>query len=289
MPQNWKIIATRGPNADLFIWNLARHPAFPSDTQKATSQICPQGVCIGHTKEGYAMEWSPCQEGMLLSGSEDTKIMLWDTGAAFAKHSAPGTPIRPLKSFTAHTDIVEDVGWHAQDPNLMGSVGDDQFLYIWDVREERKPVQSVAEAHPSDVNCLAFHPKQEFILATGGADASVAIWDMRNMSTPMNILRGHSDQVFKLEWSPSNESILASCAADRRVALWDLARIGEAQSAAEAEDGPPELLFLHGGHTSKVSDFSWNSNKDFEWTIASVSDDNLLQIWNPARDFYVDE
>jgi hypothetical protein len=25
-------------------------------------------------------------------------------------------------------------------------------------------------------------------------------------------------------------------------------------------DGPPELLFVHGGHTAKVSDFSWNPN-----------------------------
>ena len=32
------------------------------------------------------------------------------------------------------------------------------------------------------------------------------------------------------------------------------------QSAEEAEDGPAELLFIHGGHTSKVNDISWNPN-----------------------------
>ena len=56
------------------------------------------------------------------------------------------------------------------------------------------------------------------------------------------------------------------------------------QSVEDAEDGPPELLFLHGGHTSKVSDFSWNSNE--EWTIASVSEDNVLQIWSMAEEIY---
>jgi histone-binding protein RBBP4 len=40
------------------------------------------------------------------------------------------------------------------------------------------------------------------------------------------------------------------------------------QTAKEAEDGPPELLFLHGGHTTKVNDFLWNPND--EWAIASV-------------------
>ena len=289
MPQNSNIIASRGPNDDIFIWDLARHPAFPSNIGNASSQIAPQGVCRGHTKEGYALEWSPRQEGKLLSGAEDNKVILWDTTAAFTRNSAPATEVRPVKTFNAHTDIVEDVGWHCQDPHLLGSVGDDHFLFLWDAREESKPVLCVTEAHPSDVNCLAFHPKQEFVLATGGADSTVAIWDMRNISKPMSILRGHSDQVFKLEWSPSNESILASCSADRRVALWDLARIGETQSEAETGDGPSELLFLHGGHTSKVSDFSWNTNRDFEWTIASVSDDNVLQIWNPARDIYTED
>lgn len=67
--------------------------------------------------------------------------------------------------------------------------------------------------------------------------------------------------------------------------LW--ARIGEEQSPEDAEDGPPELLFIHGGHTSKISDFSWNGNDD--WVIASVAEDNILQIWQMAENIYQDE
>lgn len=90
-----------------------------------------------------------------------------------------------------------------------------------------------------------------------------------------------------MEWAPFNESILASCSADRRVAIWDLSRIGMEQTVEDAEDGPPELLFLHGGHTSKVSDISWNAND--EWTLASVSEDNVLQVWNMAEEIYAEE
>lgn len=35
--------------------------------------------------------------------------------------------------------------------------------------------------------------------------------------------------------------------------MWDLSKIGEEQSPEDAEDGPPELLFIHGGHTAKIS------------------------------------
>ena len=48
------------------------------------------------------------------------------------------------------------------------------------------------------------------------------------------------------------------------------------QAPEDAEDGPPELLFIHGGHTSKVSDFAWNSLDD--WVLASVAEDNILQV-----------
>lgn len=66
-----------------------------------------------------------------------------------------------------------------------------------------------------------------------------------------------------------------------------LLHTGAEQSPEDSEDGPPELLFLHGGHTSKVSDFSWNA-KD-PWTIASVAEDNVLQVWNIAEEIYAQD
>ena len=53
-------------------------------------------------------------------------------------------------------------------------------------------------------------------------------------------------------------------------------QIGEEQSEEDAADGPPELMFAHAGHTSKISDFSWNDSES--WCIASVSEENVLQV-----------
>ena len=82
--------------------------------------------------------------------------------------------------------------------------------------------------------------------------------------------------LLQVQWSPHNETILASSGTDRRLHVWDLSKIGEEQSAEDAEDGPPELLFIHGGHTAKISDFSWNPNDP--WVICSVSEDNIMQV-----------
>jgi histone-binding protein RBBP4 len=44
------------------------------------------------------------------------------------------------------------------------------------------------------------------------------------------------------------------------------------------------LQFVHGGHTSKVSDFSWCETED--WFVASVAEDNILQVWQMAENIY---
>lgn len=57
-----------------------------------------------------------------------------------------------LFDFKAHEGVVEDVAWHMSHEYLFGSVGDDQYLLIWDLRSPSasKPIQSVV-AHSMEV------------------------------------------------------------------------------------------------------------------------------------------
>lgn len=57
-------------------------------------------------------------------------------------------------------------------------------------------------------------------------------------------------------------SVLFVGSTDRLIRIYDLSLVGSEQESDEAEDGPPELLFVHGGHGGGVSDFDWNPLKD---------------------------
>jgi len=52
------------------------------------------------------------------------------------------------------------------------------------------------------------------------------------------------------------------------------------QTPEDAEDGPPELLFMHGGHTNRVSDIGWNLCDP--WVMCSAAEDNIIQVWQPV-------
>ncbi|KAM4796569.1 histone-binding protein RBBP4 isoform 2-T2 [Rhinophrynus dorsalis] len=279
--QNHLVIASvQLPNDD------AQFDASHYDSEKGD----PSGECNpdlrlrGHQKEGYGLSWNPNLSGNLLSASDDHTICLWDISAV----SKEGKVVDAKTIFTGHTAVVEDVSWHLLHESLFGSVADDQKLMIWDTRSNNtsKPSHSV-DAHTAEVNCLSFNPYSEFILATGSADKTVALWDLRNLKLKLHSFESHKDEIFQVQWSPHNETILASSGTDRRLNVWDLSKIGEEQSPEDAEDGPPELLFIHGGHTAKISDFSWNPNEP--WVICSVSEDNIMQVWQMAENIYNDE
>ena len=259
------MIATKSPSANVLVFDYTKHPSFPTDA------ICrPQHRCLGHTLEGYGLSWNPVKEGILLSGSDDGSVCIWDVREG-------GLEVAALHTWSAaHSSVVEDVDWHNKEGDIFATVGDDSCLRIWDQRTSMQ-TNFVENAHKSDVNCVSFNPISEFLLATGGTDRNVTCWDLRNLSRKLFDLEGHQSGVYQINWAPFNESVLASCGTDRRVHIWDLSRLGNEQSAEDAEDGPPELLFVHGGHTAKVSDFSWNCHD--QWVLASVSEDNILQVW----------
>lgn len=147
------------------------------------------------------------------------------------------------------------------------------------------------DAHSKEINAVAFNPEKTFLLATGSSDTNVSLWDMRNLSSssacPTHTMSGHKSEVIQLAWNNFNSAILASSACDRRVVVWDLDRIGAEQSEEDALDGPPELLFIHGGHTNRVPDVSWSAH--MPWTVASVAEDNVCQVWAMAGEVYGEE
>eukprot|EP00516_Mucochytrium_quahogii_P007681 CAMPEP_0203754246 /NCGR_PEP_ID=MMETSP0098-20131031/7870_1 /ASSEMBLY_ACC=CAM_ASM_000208 /TAXON_ID=96639 /ORGANISM=" , Strain NY0313808BC1" /LENGTH=427 /DNA_ID=CAMNT_0050645163 /DNA_START=73 /DNA_END=1353 /DNA_ORIENTATION=- len=278
MPQDDYIIATKTVQGDVDVFYVREHESSPSKDGKAEPNI----RCKGHEKEGYGLDWSPLERGHLLSGSDDAYICRWDINA---KTKSDRT-LQPVDKFRGHAGVIGEVQYHKHHKDLCGSVGDDYMFNLWDFRDLKTPKESI-KAHEKEIQGLSFSPFNEFLVLTGGSDNLVKLWDLRKLENPLHVFQGHEDEIFKVEWSPFNEAIMGSCGADRRVMVWDLSRIGQEQDAQDAEDGPPELLFIHGGHTSKVSDFSWNPNDP--WVIASVSEDNIVQVWQMAENIYAED
>ena len=76
---------------------------------------------------------------------------------------------------------------------------------------------------------------------------TIVLHDMRNPAKRVHVFESHTDEVLHLAWSPHSSTIFASASGDRRINVWDLNQIGIEQTPDDQEDGPPELMFIHGG------------------------------------------
>lgn len=299
MPQQSHIIATKNPSSDVYVFDRSRHPAHPG----ARATPTPDFKLVGHEKEGYGLSWSAREQGLLLSGSEDHLVCLWDlsskiqSSATVFSSTIPSLPqshtgatsvLQALHTYRGHSDIVEDVQWSPHHSHQFASCGDDKFVIIWDKRvKENNSIAYKIEAHSGEVNALSFNPINENLLISGSSDRTLALWDLRATSSKLHSFESHNDQITAVEWSPFSETILASASADRRINIWDVTKIGKEQDPEDAEDGPPELLFVHGGHTDKIVDLNWNLHE--EWVLASVADDNTVQVWQIAESIIHEE
>eukprot|EP01125_Pyxidicula_operculata_P009675 TRINITY_DN316_c1_g3_i1.p1 TRINITY_DN316_c1_g3~~TRINITY_DN316_c1_g3_i1.p1 ORF type:complete len:421 (+),score=69.87 TRINITY_DN316_c1_g3_i1:904-2166(+) len=276
VPQNPSIIATKPPSENVLLFDYRKHPSVPKD-----NTVKPELTLTGHTKEGFGLSWCSTSEGKLLSASNDASICMWDIN---------GTPTNGHLSansiFTSHTGTVNDVSWHVNHDTFFASVGDDGKLMIWDIRANPSTPSSIIDVHQNPVLCLSFNPSSDWFLATGGTEGNALLWDLRNLNKNVHSFVGHSGDVMQIQWSGFHDSILGTCGADRRVFVWDVSRVGREQTPEDKEDGPPELLFIHGGHTAQVSDFAWNPNDP--WVCASVAEDNILQIWKMAENIHTE-
>jgi histone-binding protein RBBP4 len=150
--------------------------------------------------------------------------------------------VKPSRTYTHHTAVVNDVQYHPLHKFLIGTVSDDLTVQILDVRQDSNTTSAAqSQGHTDAVNAIAFNPASDFVLATASSDKTIGIWDLRQFKETLHVLEGHTDQVTSIAWHPMEEAILGSGSYDRRVIFWDLNRIGEEQLPDDQEDGPPEL------------------------------------------------
>ncbi|KIY73395.1 WD40 repeat-like protein [Cylindrobasidium torrendii FP15055 ss-10] len=273
MPQNPDLIATKTVGGEVLVFDRTKHANEPekNGTIKADIRL------TGQNGEGFGLAWNSLQEGQVLSASEDMTVCLWDVQS----YTKGDNTLQPKTTFRAHTSVVGDVDWNHHDQNIFASVGDDKTLFIWDTRQPN-PAQTFSNAHDREILAVSFNPSNQNLLVTGSSDKTVILHDLRCLGQKKHTFEGHTDEVLSLQWSPHNETIFASASSDRRINVWDLSAVGNEQTPDDAEDGPPELLFVHGGHTSRPTDFCWAPNEDDQWTVVSAAEDNVVQVWQPT-------
>lgn len=247
--------ATFNPDGDVTIYSLT-----------GGSFVLPHT----HSNNGYGLSWDPYNPGRLVSGADDSKVVVWqvDFGAKTGR----------VLNVIELPNSVNDVVWSTTSNNEIAAACENGHVYICDALAKQPKLEF--KAHDEGVNSLAYNPKAPHMIATVSSDYTIGLWDLRAPDQSLHVMTGHEASVTNVKWSPHHDGIFATSSQDNRVIIWDISRIGDEQTPEDAEDAVPELLFMHGGHTAPVSDFDWHPQ--VPWLLGSVAEDNICQVWVPS-------
>ena len=209
----------------------------------------------GHSDFVSAVCW--CQEyknftGLVVSGSRDCQVILWDVEGALVR----GEDVHPLIRMDGHKYQVTGVAVLENGAMVSGSL--DSTLRVWDDGS----CSNVLDTHKGPVLCVLALPDSEgSVVVSGSGDCTIRMWDVKDTENPCKcIMEGHTDTVRSIAYVSGIGIVSGSH--DTTLKVWTL-------------DGA--CLQTMQGHGALVYSVAVN---DKGTLIASGSEDNTVRLWN---------
>ncbi|KAJ3027329.1 UNVERIFIED_CONTAM: hypothetical protein HDU68_004027 [Siphonaria sp. JEL0065] len=267
--------------------------------QRTSSLAAPIMLLTGHQSEVFSAKFSPDGQH-LASGSFDRLIYLWDTygecknynvlrghkGAVLeVQWSADGKHVysassdkmvaawdaetgERIKKCKGHSNFVNTVAVSRNGPELAVSGGDDNSIFLWDIRQ-KNAVHTFTDKY--QVTSVTFS-KDASIVFSGGIDNEIKAWDLRKPGTVAYSMLGHADTITGLRVSPDGSSLLSN-AMDNTVRIWDIKPFAAGNRMLKLFEGAPHGLEKH------LLKPCWSSDGEF---VAAGSADRSVVVWEVA-------
>lgn len=213
-----------------------------------------------HTGPVMAVAWNQFHRQVLVSGSADATIKLWDV-----------TTGQCSSTYTHHVDKVASLDWHPVESTVLASAGFDKGIYVLDARGETHSshVQMKGAGSKTDPECIGWCPHSPSTLLCATEDGTLMAWDVRSPSAPLWKLKAHAKTCSSFAFSPLASGLLATCGMDKTVKLWDY---------SSAADAAPRQLGEKAMSVGKLFTVSFYPSSPF--LLATGGDKGLLALWD---------
>lgn len=148
-------LASGGEDNKVIIWDLVH--------EKGVMQL------NDHSKQVQVVRWNKGEENILLTGSFDRTIKLFD-----ARQNTPAL------SIVIPSD-VEAAEWHPTDKFIFGATFESGYISLFDMR--KNTTFASFKGHFNECTDISFSKEQNGLFVTGSRDCTVKVWDAENLVT----------------------------------------------------------------------------------------------------------
>ncbi|KAF1942826.1 coronin-6 [Clathrospora elynae] len=176
----------------------------------------------GHTAAVLDTDWSPFNDSLISSASDDGKVFIWKVPENFTLHTDAEEPadVAPVAKLSGHMRKVGHVLFNTAAENVLASSSGDYTVKLWDV-EAGTPQLTLK--HNDIVQSMSWSPDGS-LLVTTSRDKKLRVWDVRQ-EKPAQEVPGHPGaKNSRAVWMGETDRIATtgfSRMSDRQLGLWD--------------------------------------------------------------------
>ena len=137
-----------------------------------------------HSRQVHRLSFNPHAPQLMLSGSQDSTVRLWDLRKLAGERSV--MTCQSLNRYSGNSDGIRDLRWSPTNGVEFAIGTDNGTIQRWDIRRDNAPLLKI-NAHEKTCNAIDWHPDGKHI-ASGGADKNIKVWDFSSSDRRMKHL-----------------------------------------------------------------------------------------------------
>ena len=145
-------------------------------------------LLTGHSTRAFHCLWSPLLTGVLATGGDDAKVIVWqidleelqteDVICGSKKVLAPKT-VPPARELLGHTSNVRALSWSYEHKQLLLSGAWDSTIRLWCISSSS--CLRVIRDHIADVYSISSHPSRPFMYVSCSRDSTIRQWELEGV------------------------------------------------------------------------------------------------------------